>query len=111
VDAPQFVMMAAITAARDPTGPPDRARLADAVDVLIVGAGSGGLYALYKLRGMGLTAVVLETVVSDAGAACTARLLARLDRRVTAHIEPRHAIGDPVDVVLDRDEEATAVRS
>ena len=39
----------------------------DAVDVLIVGAGFGGLYALYKLRAMGLAALVLEAAPSVGG--------------------------------------------
>lgn len=56
-----------MTAARDPATPPDRARPADAVDVVIVGAGFGGLYALYRLRGMGLTAVALEAAPSVGG--------------------------------------------
>jgi len=60
-------MMASMTAARDPTCPPDRASPAGAVDALIVGAGFGGLYALHKLRGMGLTAVVLEAAPSVGG--------------------------------------------
>jgi cation diffusion facilitator CzcD-associated flavoprotein CzcO len=38
-----------------------------AVDVLIIGAGFGGLYALHKLRGTGLTAVVLEAAPSVGG--------------------------------------------
>jgi cyclohexanone monooxygenase len=38
-----------------------------AVDVLIVGAGLGGLYALYKLRSMGLSALALEAADSVGG--------------------------------------------
>ena len=37
------------------------------LDVLIVGAGFGGLYALHKLRGMGLKALVLEAAPSVGG--------------------------------------------
>lgn len=44
-----------MTASRyDQSAPEDRTAPARAFDVLIVGAGFGGLYALYKLRGMGL---------------------------------------------------------
>src|SRR3954470_666173 len=39
----------------------------DAVDVVIIGAGFGGLYALHKRRGTGLTAVVLEAAPSVGG--------------------------------------------
>src|SRR5215470_16925627 len=59
--------MEAMSAARDTAGPPNEASPADAVDVLVVGAGFGGLYALHKLRGMGLTAVVLEAAPSVGG--------------------------------------------
>jgi cyclohexanone monooxygenase len=38
-----------------------------ALDALIVGAGFGGLYALYKLRGMGLRALALEAAPSVGG--------------------------------------------
>jgi cation diffusion facilitator CzcD-associated flavoprotein CzcO len=37
------------------------------LDVLIVGAGFGGLYALHKLRGMGLKALLLEAAPSVGG--------------------------------------------
>jgi len=37
------------------------------LDVLIVGAGFGGLYALHKLRGQGLSALVLEAAPSVGG--------------------------------------------
>ena len=39
----------------------------DALDVLIVGAGFGGLYALHKLRSVGLKALVLEAAPSVGG--------------------------------------------
>jgi cyclohexanone monooxygenase len=45
----------------------DAAAPAEALDVLIVGAGFGGLYALWKLRGMGLTALALEAAPSVGG--------------------------------------------
>ena len=41
--------------------------ISDTLDVLIVGAGFGGLYALHKLRGMGLKALVLEAAPSVGG--------------------------------------------
>jgi len=37
------------------------------VDVLIVGAGFAGLYALYKIRCMGLEALALEAAPSVGG--------------------------------------------
>jgi cyclohexanone monooxygenase len=46
--------------------PPDRAEH-DQLDVVIVGAGFGGLYALYKLRGMGLRALALDAAPSVGG--------------------------------------------
>jgi cation diffusion facilitator CzcD-associated flavoprotein CzcO len=45
---------------------PDRPSPA-ALDVVIVGAGFGGLYALHKLRGAGLRALVLEAAPSVGG--------------------------------------------
>ncbi|MFL6653423.1 MAG: NAD(P)-binding protein, partial [Sulfurifustis sp.] len=36
-------------------------------DVLIVGAGFGGLYALHRLRGMGLKTLALEAAPSVGG--------------------------------------------
>ncbi|MFL6713428.1 MAG: NAD(P)-binding protein [Sulfurifustis sp.] len=36
-------------------------------DALIVGTGFGGLYALYRLRGMGLKTLALETAPSVGG--------------------------------------------
>ena len=51
----------------DPSAPGDRAAPARALDVLIVGAGLGGLYALYKLRAMGLAALALEAAPSVGG--------------------------------------------
>jgi cyclohexanone monooxygenase len=40
---------------------------ADPLDVVIVGAGFGGLYTLHKLRGMGLQVLVLEAAPSVGG--------------------------------------------
>jgi cation diffusion facilitator CzcD-associated flavoprotein CzcO len=37
------------------------------VDVLIIGAGFGGLYALYKMRRLGLSAIVIEAAPSVGG--------------------------------------------
>jgi cyclohexanone monooxygenase len=45
----------------------DRARDAEAVDAVIVGAGFGGLYALHKLRASGLAVQVLEAAPSVGG--------------------------------------------
>ncbi len=57
-----------MTASReDQSAPGDRAAPAQALDVLIVGAGFGGLYALYKLRGMGLDTLALEAAESVGG--------------------------------------------
>jgi cyclohexanone monooxygenase len=57
-----------MTASRpDPSAPGDRAAPARALDVLIVGAGFGGLYALHKLRAMGLAALALEAASSVGG--------------------------------------------
>jgi cation diffusion facilitator CzcD-associated flavoprotein CzcO len=57
-----------MTASRpDASAPDDRAAPARALDVVIVGAGLGGLYALYKLRGMGLAALALEAAPSVGG--------------------------------------------
>jgi len=57
-----------MTASRQDQPPPeDRAAPAQAFDVLIVGAGFGGLYALYKLRGMGLEVLALEAAESVGG--------------------------------------------
>jgi cyclohexanone monooxygenase len=50
--------------ARQPAGPGGVLPL---LDVLIVGAGFGGLYALHKLRGLGLQALVLEAAPSVGG--------------------------------------------
>ncbi len=47
--------------------PEDRAAPVQGFDVLIVGAGFGGLYALYKLRGMGLEVLALEAAESVGG--------------------------------------------
>ena len=51
----------------DPIAPGDRAAPARALDVLIVGAGLGGLYALYKLRAVGLAALALDAAPSVGG--------------------------------------------
>jgi cyclohexanone monooxygenase len=57
-----------MTASRSDASPPEvRAAPTRALDVLIVGAGLGGLYALHKLRGMGLAAAVLEAAPSVGG--------------------------------------------
>jgi cyclohexanone monooxygenase len=56
-----------MTTSPDQSVPEDRAAPAQALDVLIVGAGFGGLYALYKLRGMGLEALALEAAESVGG--------------------------------------------
>jgi cyclohexanone monooxygenase len=57
-----------MTASRyDQSAPEDRAAPAQVLDVVIVGAGFGGLYALYKLRGMGLEALALEAAESVGG--------------------------------------------
>ena len=53
----------AATAERTASSPPS----SETLDVLIVGAGFGGLYALHKLRGMGLKARVLEAAPSVGG--------------------------------------------
>src|SRR3954451_7508128 len=37
------------------------------VDVVIVGAGFGGLYMLHRLRGLGLSAIVFETAAGVGG--------------------------------------------
>jgi len=42
------------------TNAADRAPLANSYDVLIVGAGFAGLYQLYRLRQLGMTALVIE---------------------------------------------------
>ncbi|HEX3760097.1 MAG TPA: NAD(P)/FAD-dependent oxidoreductase [Kofleriaceae bacterium] len=55
-----------MTAARDHSAPQPPAA-PDPLDVLIIGAGFGGLYALYKLRAMGFTALVLEAADSVGG--------------------------------------------
>ena len=51
----------------DPSDPGDRSAPVRALDVLIVGAGLGGLYALHKLRGMGLATLALEAAPSVGG--------------------------------------------
>jgi cyclohexanone monooxygenase len=51
------------TAERTAASPPS----SETLDVLIVGAGFGGLYALHKLRGIGLKALVLEAAPSVGG--------------------------------------------
>src|ERR1700759_5474466 len=48
-------MTTASTAPANPQSPD-----AETVDVVVVGAGFSGLYALYRLRGLGLTVVCLE---------------------------------------------------
>ncbi len=42
------------------TRPDARAAVPPRVNVVIVGAGFGGLYMLHRLRGLGLSAIVLD---------------------------------------------------
>ncbi len=44
----------------DVSGSPAQSAAVDSYDVVVVGAGFAGMYMLYRLRGLGLSAVVLE---------------------------------------------------
>ena len=73
---------------------PETKTLPANLDAIIVGAGFGGLYMLHRLRGLGLSARILEAADGVGGSRATAarrrtHARARLIPRPTRHQRPR----------------------